>query len=198
MSTPRGEMAAAFLDSTTVVLCAGYYSKCLALCESFDLVTHTFSPFADLIEPRSAPVAVHYNDTVVVIGGSKDGSYLSSCEEYDRETNKWRPFAKLNKGRSYIGAAVSHSNIFVVGSSSDDNKIRIDIFDGTAWAVVTTLDSKFDGCRPVSFGDGKLVLLGGKLDSLEVYDPSSNTFSAPLLVSSEATFKRYWFGLASF
>lgn len=160
---------AVLLDHTTVVICGGVTADLsgTAICEIFDLDTHTFSPFPDMLEPRIAHAAVHYNGTIVVIAGY----LLSSCEQFDPTVFKWAPFAPLNTIRHSFGAAVIDGCIYVAGC--DDS---IEVYDGFAWAYATMLHPYPESASAVVLM-GRLVVLGAENDEINVFDPDTGATS---------------------
>lgn len=73
--------------------------------------------------------------------------------------------------RLSFGAAVVGGKIFVVGYVN-----LVEMFDNTSWSIVSQRPTHRFGCTAVSFG-GKLVVLGGDCDEIEVYDPATTTWS---------------------
>lgn len=133
MTTPRGDSAGVLLNPTTLVFCAGDDGEEItSKCESFDLDSHTFSPFPDMLGTRAQHAAVLYKGSIVVIGGEDhDWTELSTCEQFDPNENQWKPFSPLNEPIKLPGAVVVEDKIFIV-----DRCHEVDIYDGISWSTV--------------------------------------------------------------
>ena len=173
MNTPRSSTCAVLLDHDTVVISGGFLPNTpieTASCESFNLTSHTFSSFPDMICHRASHAGVHYNGTVVVMGG-----YGSSrtCEQFDSDLVKWIPLARLNVSRTGFGAAVVGGMIYVAG---DDN--TMEIYDGSVWNVIWTCIKRPAFANVVAC-DGKviIIIIGGFDNSINEYDPSTQLVS---------------------
>lgn len=181
LEEPRSVTCAVLLDHTTVVICGGHNDlSTLRLCESLDLNTHTFSPFPDMLEHRCAHAGVHYNGTIVVLGGlivtGKRGytDETATCEQFDPAVFKWTPFASLHECRKYFGAAVVEGKIYAASACFATDSVEV--YDGSAWSIVTRMPGK-TRCwiSPVALG-GKLVITKdtGEVDA---YDPATKLWS---------------------
>lgn len=171
MKMDRRGPTATIIDNS-VIICGGTYADTLK-CESFDLVSHTFSSFPDMIDTRSFHCAVLYNNSLVVIGGQSgaDGfsAVIGSCERFNRVKQQWELIAPLNNARAWFGAAIIKDEIFVAGGFGVDS---VEMFDGTSWLIVSQLPTSRVWSGAVSFG-GKFVVLGGDCYEFDVYDPTT-------------------------
>ena len=178
MTVHRYFLSASLLNHNTVIICGGNdkNDEPLTSCELFDLVDLTFDSFPDMIEARYAHAAVNYNDTVVVMG-ARD---MKTCELFDASANKWISFPSLNENHSFFGAAVIDEKIFVAGGSTDS----VEVYDGSAWTVVTKLIVRRFNSSAVNL-DGKLVVLGGDREEVDVFDPATGEWSnLPKMITS--------------
>ena len=169
MAVPRVNTCAVLLDHATIVICGG---QCLAgdtflSCELFDLTTHTFSSFPDMLEPRAEHAGVHYMGTIVIIGGI---TTEKSCEQFDPAIGKWSPLAPLNVNRPRAGADVVENKIYVVGG----NNFAIEVYNGSAWSVIGTMAPCFGPCAVVCLGKNIGVI--AKSDRIDVYCPVTDTW----------------------
>ena len=161
---------AVLLDHNTIVICGGRAMASAFLfvdCEAFDLTTHTFSPFPDMLEPRGEHAGVHYMGTIVVIGGF---TMKKSCEQFDPAIGKWTPFASLNEGRCLLGADVVENKIYVAGGY----RYSLEVYDGGAWLVVATEIPRWHPRTVVCLGEEVGVI--ATKDCVEVYNPYTNAW----------------------
>ena len=174
MASPRSATCAVLLDHNTVVICGGghnpYERGGLVSCEVFDLTTHTFSPFPDMLESRYGHSGVHYDGTIVVIAGCER---MKTCEQFDPVTFRWAPFPPLREGRHYFGAAVVDGKIYVAGGYT------VEVYDGSAWSVATYLYCH--SCKAVAL-EGRLVVIRGGddhfLTASDTFDTATHEWSS--------------------
>ena len=180
MRSKRMAACAILLDHSSVVICGGFsdrhYCDDMFGCELFDLNTHTFSSFSNMIESRFAHAGVHYNGTIIVLGGrgveipAFDIVRKTTCEQFDPVVGKWKLIAPLQHARSHFGAAVIDNNIYAVGDVLD-----IEMYDGSTWASVAMLPTVHLNASAVCLG-GKLVTFGRREDDVHTYDPLTGTW----------------------
>ena len=191
MTTSRYYTSAALLNHTTVIICGGLEKSFqpFASCELFDLLTLTFDPFPDLLEARAGHVAVYYNDTVVMLGGIEK----NTCEQFDVSSHRWIPFPDFNEAQSSsFGAAIIDEKIYVAGGYTDS----VEVYDGSAWTLITKLPTRRFNSSAVNL-DGKLVVLGGDREEVDVFDPATGEWSS-LLKIFMITSIREFLGAVSF
>ena len=177
MTTPRTCGRAILLDHTTIVICGGHDSDGsakLASCESLDILTHTFSPFPDMLKARFDHAGVQYNGTIVVIGGATGEE---TCEQFDPAVFKWTPFAPLPDG-GYSDAVVVESKIYVFQLVND----YVQVYNGTAWVTVAKTPKIFL-CEPVAVLGGKIVVISSYSKCSDTFDPDTNSWSTITLMS---------------
>ena len=170
MALARLHTCAVLLDHNTIIICGGRsmgFPDSYVACELFDLTTHTFSPFPDMLEARSEHAGVHYMGTIVVIGGFIQ---KQSCEQFDPAIGKWSPFASLNKGRQQLGAAVVEDKIYVAGGYNSS----LEVYDGSTWSVVATTVPRWNPRKVICLGEEVGVFV--TKDRVEVYNPHTNTW----------------------
>ena len=146
--------------------------------------------------PRTGQAAALLpNGAVLVVGGQNSGGVLSSGEIYDPSAGAFTPTtSSLNTMRTGATATLlNNGTILVVGGSSDGTAAgalsSAEIFDpiaGTFTALTGTGQSitvaRFSHTATL-LPNGKVVFVGGQnssgaLSTMEVYDPSSQTFTA--------------------
>lgn len=171
MATVRDSSAGVCLaDGTTFMVCGGYDGTQLSSCELFD--GEKWSSAANMSASRGDHSTVLYKDKPVALGGYSGEESLATAEQYDHSTNVWAPFPSFEMPRSSFGAAVVLDKIYVTGGVDYHSMGWVEVFDGNAWSFLSSgLPS---GCRynhtAVCFED-KLVVLGGTILKMDVYDP---------------------------
>ena len=176
MITRRALTCATLLDHNTAVICGGRDGGHeMTSCEKFDLITRTFSPFPDMLEPRSVHAVVNYNGNIVAIGG---GRAMNTCEQFDIHVWKWIPFASINTLRAGFAAAVIENKIYLAGCGSS-----VEVYDGSAWSFVTHLPVRRYNAYTVALR-GKLAAIGGASDitdedgGTDLFDPATCDISS--------------------
>ena len=138
MSINRAWTCAVLLDHDTIVICGGNDQesfRSIRSCDRFDLTTHTFLSFPDMLTPRAGHAGVHYNGTIVVGGGYIDQTSTRTCEQFDPTIGEWRSFPYLNYTHVDAGWTVVGDMIYAVGGRNWKGE-GIEIYDGWAWKAL--------------------------------------------------------------
>lgn len=184
MSTSRRGLTATLLDHNTVVICGGSSQRPvdeanhhhLRSCEQFDLTTHAFSQFPDMIRDHAYHAAIRYADSIVIFDNFNYNKAIPGTNEiFDRIQNKWMELLPCTLIVYVRDAAVINNNIYAVGQSVTHTSL-IEIFDGTSWSYLTFLPTE-GYCTHVTSFENRLVLLGEQKNELTIYDPITTKWS---------------------
>ena len=131
---------------------------------AFAASTGRWEPFSQLRIARDGARAVLLHDgRVLVIGGSRGATDLASCETFDPATGRWIGGPSMHSGRRSFGAAVMPDGRVVVAGGFGGA--------GTEQAVG---GGSGDPAMEVHVSRTPLAQLRDRLDSAEVFDPSTN------------------------
>jgi MYXO-CTERM domain-containing protein len=141
--------------------------------------------FGHAVSRRSGTVAL-------VTGGTTDPSAvqsLSTAETFDENTLLWTNRTAMSEGHVYHSqVTLANGKILVAGgmkvlTGSLLSSATVELFDGNngvngAWAAQTSLLAARDGHKALLFGNGAVVIAGGRtnstaLDTSEVFDPAA-------------------------
>ena len=203
MSTGRGKHASVLLDDKLYVIggrlcnsvnCADPMTT--SSVEMYDINTNTWENKASLSGDAGYLEAVVYNSKIYVIGGtslnwngnSTDRSYFL---EYNPSTNSWSSVGSQYCRNSRCRAVMIGSTLYVMGRLSSSTSgvsnytaLKAYSFSGSSWSTKASMST-----GRAHFGaavyDSKIYVFGGQsgsgsydlTDSVEVYDPSSNSWS---------------------
>ncbi len=184
MKEKRGYFSGVLLDDGATFLVTGGYKgaeSTLASCEQLDTSTMTWSAAPAMATARSSHCAVLYKKNAVVLGGGTTNDNeedTALCEEFDVTARMWTSFPPLTQTRSHHGACVLNDDkIFVCGGVLNDGSQSdsVEVFDGVKWSMLDAALSARRGRHAcVLWEAGKVVLLGGDREHIEVYDEAEN------------------------
>lgn len=111
-------------------------SEIIAKCEAFDFGTMTWTPIADLIQPRYSSQVISYKGELWVMGGICIGRYPKLIERYVVAENKWKIVDfKLNLNlTSFNILSCAHPNeVLLVKRSANKHRrlLRLNLLDQT-------------------------------------------------------------------
>lgn len=139
----------------------------------------------------------------VVPGSSSYGQYVATAYLYDPKSDKFVSAGNMNTARSGHGAELlPDGRVLLVGGAEDRYKVvaSADLFDPKqfteqnpqkAWSKAAPMTTKRSGFGTVRLSSGKVLVVGGStggqptLASLEIYDPTSGTWTVPAAGLSE-------------
>lgn len=157
-----------------------------------------FAASGTLTDARAEHVAARLNDgRVLVAGGTNDKAYLGSAEIYDPKkpaAAAWSKAKDMFEHRAWGHAAVTLKNgrVLVTGGFvSSDSTSSVTLYDPTQdkWLTpAAQMNVARRGHTMTLLQNGKVVIAGGvkqgtnmwsyeTTDTVEVYDPSSGTFT---------------------
>jgi len=191
MTTPRDGHTATLLGGDRVLLTGGYAGEGMGALRSAEVCDPERCVRAgDLAGPLGAHAATRLRDgTVLVTGGFDEGRALRRVERFAR--GRFARAAPMRAAREAHTATLLKDGRVLVAGGSDTA--------GTAVATAELYDPRTDRWTPagrmaearnkhagVALPDGRVLLVGGardresrtRLASTEVYDPSTNRFTA--------------------
>ncbi len=220
MSTPRFAPVAVTLQSGKVLVVGGTTdntgSTALDTGEVYDPSTNTWTSVANTMSsPRGdyPAIALLPNGNVVIAGGAdSSGNAVASADIYNPATNTFTPAAAMSTARILTAAIpLPSGKVLVVGGQDTTTLTPIDTAEiynpgSNSWSPASNSMSvarTLPGVAPLPNGD--VLVAGGVMSgstlstpsvttaSADIYDPSSNSFSAgpPMSVS------RVLFGITS-
>ena len=190
--TATGSMVEGRINPTAVLLASGkvlvvggensQYRPMLSA-ELYDPATGTFSATGSMATGRVHGTASLLPDGKVLVAGGA-GSLDRSAELYDPVTGTFSPAGDMVTARSYHTATLlPHGTVLLAGGYGSSAELY-DPGTGT-FAATGAMAAARSGHAATLLPDGKVLLSGGAaytpfttiLDSAELYDPESGTFS---------------------
>lgn len=196
MNVSRSGHTATLLPNGKVLIAGGYNGNYLASAELYDPSARTFRPANTMQTARSGHVAVLLrNGKVLLVGGVGTGwTFLRAAELYDPATNSFTATGEMLAAReSHTASLLPNGKVLIAGGHKDRRAAMTvyssaEIYDPavgkfSAAGDMTRVRHKHGA---VSLADGRVLIVGGadKRDgrpaytSVEIYDPSTGTFTA--------------------
>jgi Kelch motif. len=199
MITPRSDHTATLLRDGKVLVAGGstYVGSAdpMASAELYDPRSGTWTATGSMVTPRSGHTATLLPDgRVLVAGGSTDdGSAVpvASAELYDPGSGTWTATGSMGTPRSgHTATLLNDGKVLVVGGAG----VRIindsaEVYDPVTgiWTAAGSMSTPRYTHAAALLPDGKVLVAGGAdspapsvsslLDSAELYDPGSGTWS---------------------
>ncbi|MBI3752329.1 MAG: hypothetical protein HY263_11815 [Chloroflexi bacterium] len=199
------------------VLIAGGYALgdgSLASAVLYDPVTNTFSPTGPMAGARGYHTATLLKDgRVLVVGGGTANwsatlppegafTFLASAEIYDPATGTFTPTGPMATPREvHTATLLEDGRVLIVGgmTTQSESVASAELFDPATGTFSTTGTMKNARAfhTATRLGDGRVLIVGGSpaawnnsstLDSAEIYDPATGTFSTTGSLSFGLTF----------
>jgi len=187
MSTARSWPAAAAGADGRIYVFGGWNQVALASAEVYTPGSNSWAPIAAMPTARSDLAAARGEDgRIYVIGGSSASDLLSTVEAYDPVSNTWTAVAGLTYEMSPLAAAAGvDGKIYVIGITQNGIFSFGEAYDPVAntWSHVDSIMTNRFAMAAASVG-GRIYAIGGaslvqqSSGVVEVYDPSTLTFSA--------------------
>ncbi|MBU6337910.1 MAG: hypothetical protein KGR19_08890, partial [Acidobacteria bacterium] len=158
---------------------------------SADATVGSFSTTGSMNERRQAAVVVKLLDgRVLVAGGDKDEvgggtTFLDSAEIYNPATGTFTPTGNMTVARSMAaGVLLPNGKVFITGgrdtpSGAVNTSELYNPATGTFTAVPGTMPTAtglWTMAAPTS--GGKVLIVGGFASSADIYDPTTNSYTA--------------------
>ena len=168
--------------------------------ERFDPAINSWAPLTSYSGEMSHFFAavVYFQGFLYVIGGKKKGEVANCVHKYSPDTNLWREVAAMNVPRFSPRAVADKDNIYAIGGQKNDQILDVvERFDSkmNSWCrVASMLEKKLLPC--VAILNARVFLFGGYTSihpshvcsSIEMYDPTSNTWTAIQGISAPTRF----------
>ncbi|CAH3164749.1 unnamed protein product [Porites lobata] len=174
--------------------------------ERFDPAVNSWAPLTSYSGEMSHFFAavVYFQGFLYVIGGKQNGEVANCVHKYSPDTNLWQEVAAMNVSRFSPSAVADEDTIYAIGGQKNDQILDVvERFDSkmNSWCrVASMLEKKLLPC--VAILNAKVFLFGGYTSihpphvcsSIEMYDPTSNMWTAIQGISAPTRF----FGVTSF
>lgn len=195
MTQARSAHTATRLPDGRVLITGGFADSeaGLASVELFDPATLTFTAATPMAVGRQSHTATLLDDgRVLIVGGLDRGRYLASAEIFDPATGTFSDVSRLGEARAgHVATRLSDGRVLIVGGVGEGWVFlsSAEVFDpqtGT-FAPTGALQSARESHTATLLADGRVLVVGGHggarraliiLDSAELYDPATGTFSA--------------------
>jgi WD40 repeat protein len=204
MNTERAAHTATRLPNGKVLIAGGFREEgtseiAIASAELFDPGTNTFTPTADMNEPRDGHTATLLpNGQVLIVGGWNQSGRSSTAELYDPETGTFEYTGSLMAPRQGMTATLlKDDRVLIAGGDSARrmSQLTAELYDPATktFTPAGTLNHGRVAHTATLLVDGRVLLIGGAsgnqevLASAEVYDPETGQFT----LTAEANLVRY-------
>jgi N-acetylneuraminic acid mutarotase len=206
MNSPRYQHTASLLGNGKVLVAGGNNGDtctCTTFVNSVDLynpTTNSFTAAGALLTARYAHTAtVLANGKVLVTGGfggatstiENGGAALASAEIYDPTVGTWAATGSMNSARmNHTATLLPSGKVLVAGGSNGTSTLAsAEVYDPTSgtWTVVASMTTRRQSQGAVGLSNGTVLVVGGLNDTssavigvgtLEIYDPTSNTWNS--------------------
>ena len=158
----------------------------------YNTTTYKWTRLPNMNQPRVGHALVVFKGLICAVGGSPVLRLSTEC--FNFSTNQWTFLPSMNTERQYAAAAELNDELYVMGGTivhSDDHSPKFDIGiypnlehdsvekynpDKNEWTNVDSLLEK-RMCHGAGVFNGKIYVLGGYSDIIEVYDPLVKTWN---------------------
>ena len=180
----RGHTATRLSDGRVLIAggenAAGGY---LSQAEVFDPAAGTFSVVGSMAVGRSDHAAVYLSDgKVLITGGRTATGTTNTTEVFDPTTGTFAPGPAMSVARaSHSATLFADGRVFIAGGDANGTAEILD--SGSFSAVGSNLTTARSRHSAALLLDGRVLLVGGRdtngadLSSMEVFDPSDQSFS---------------------
>jgi N-acetylneuraminic acid mutarotase len=194
MSTEKWNHTSILMNNGQVLTVGGAsYQGSINTCEIYDPGLDLWFTTDTLNEARENHTATLLNDGRILVAGGyfehMAGEWtLASCEIYDLTNGEWQLTAPMNHARGNHGAVLlPDGRVLVIGGGLIFGvpERSAEIFDPATetWEVVDSLHFDRTDLSTILLSDGRVLVIGG-VDTCEIFDPTTNSFSisGPTLV----------------
>ena len=168
--------------------------------ERFDPAVNSWAPLTSYSGEMSHFFAavVYFQGFLYVIGGKQKEEVANCVHKYSPDTNLWQEVASMNVSRSLLCAVADEDTIYAIGGKADNQMLDVvERFDSkmNSWCrVASMLEKKLLPC--VAILNARVFLFGGYTSirpphvcsSIEMYDPTSNMWTAIQGISAPTRF----------
>lgn len=166
----------------------------------YDPNTDSWTELSPMPVARVAPVAVALNGNIYVMGGFDPSYYWSAdptVEIYNIATNSWSTGTSMPTGCSWASGVALNGKIYVLGGVGTDYFNLMQVFDQStnSWSIGPPFVGGRYLCAATTY-NGKIYLIGGDswetgsdtvYDDLQVYDPTTNSWTSKTHMPSPAS-----------
>ena len=172
MNVGRAAHTATLLPDGKVLIAGGFREEgtseiAIASAELFDPSANTFTPTADMNEPRNGHTATLLPDgKVLITGGWNQSGRTSTAELYDPETGTFEYTGSIMAPRQGLTATLlKNGQVLIAGGDSVRNapQLTAEIYDPTTETFTpagSLKDGRF-GHTATLLSNGKVLLVGG-------------------------------------
>ncbi|MEA4848951.1 MAG: kelch repeat-containing protein [Clostridiaceae bacterium] len=155
--------------------------------EVYDPTTCTWTTLTSMSTARYNSQAEVVDGKIYVIGGYDGVNSIKSAEVYDPAQNSWTTLASMQTTRADFETEVINGNIYAIGGSNGNYLSSVERYDPTAntWTTLASMSTARKNLQ-TEVVNGRIYALGGGCfvnnvftchSSVELYDPSTNTWS---------------------
>ena len=202
MVAARAQFVAVRMFGGEVFVAGGYNNRYLRLVEIYDPSTGTFRAGKNpMLAARGGAVATLLQGGTILVAGGYNGNYLSSAEIYDPTTETFTSAASMTVARQNATATrLSGGKILIAGGFNGAFLNTSEIYTTSSSSFTASkgvMTSAREGHAATLLADGRVLITGGCnntnsaeircdrfLDSAEIYEPSTDSYSATGLMST--------------
>jgi N-acetylneuraminic acid mutarotase len=190
-----GTTTATLLPNGTVLLAGGGYTAATGAQLLTPAPTLGWSPAGAMIASRTSFTATLLPSGKVLVAGGLDGndSALATAELYDPATDSWSAAGTMTNARKHAAATLlANGKVLVVGGLQDGSYgylASADLYDPAtnSWSAAGSMSTGRVEHSLTLLPGGKVLVMGGSfhdgsefsiLNSAELYDPATNSWSA--------------------
>lgn len=187
MTQGRYYHTATLLQNGRVLVTGGANDGHLTSCEFYDPASDRWSPAANLAQPRAVHTATLLSDGKVLVTG---GYGTTSAERYDPATDTWSPAGDMAQARTgHTATLLPGGKVLVAGGYASPAALAsCELYDPAtnSWTSAASLAGARNAHTATLLSNGKVLVAGGStlngtgngsLDSAEIYDPDTDTWS---------------------
>jgi len=195
MSGPRQGHRATLLPNGKVLVTGGENESYVALnsAELYDPVNNSWTTVASMNLARRVHAAILLPDGKVLVSGGQNSTLSTdTAEVYDPGNNSWLYTSNnLSAGRfGHSATLLNNGKVLVVGGEASGGIVRnsAELYNPTTntWSPAPPMSSARNSHTAMLLPDGRVLVAGGRntaiasssLNTVEVYDPANNTWSA--------------------
>lgn len=191
----RGAAVAKDLDGAIYVIGGGFNGSYLATVQAYNSTSDIWSSKTQIPTGAWMASAATGNDgKVYVFGGESSGGFTFSnkTQIYNPETDTWNNGTDMPTGRSLLGVVKGPDGlIYAVGGYNGFALSVVEAYDPSTdtWTEKTSMPSPKVGFGLVLGPDSKIYVVGGGtnytnnggpfFDTVEIYDPETDTWALP-------------------
>lgn len=211
MPTARAWLAVATgANGRIYAIGGGTVGAAFSTMEAYDPATNTWSTLAPMPTPRFGLAAASGPDgRIYAVGGRNPSTVFNTVEAYDPATNTWAcsagdtspgcsstTLAPMPTARAFLAAAAGpDGRIYAIGGDNASSLDTVEAYDPATntWSRMAPMPTPRGELAAATGADGRIYAIGGasliggvigaSLNTVEAYDPVSNSWNAvaPLL-----------------